>query len=56
MSIPPVNRDELNNTKWRRAIGGAGIGQDAPPAEDPYTLDESELDGYQGRFVIPSGR
>lgn len=51
-----VSTTDLNGVRYARPTGGSGRGENAPPSADPYTLDESTLDGFQGRFVLHKGR
>jgi len=36
--------------------GGSGDGVNDPPASDPWTMDESFLNGFQGTALLESGR
>ncbi|WP_323674337.1 right-handed parallel beta-helix repeat-containing protein [Halorubellus sp. PRR65] len=59
--VAPVDNDSVstrnvNGVRYATPTGGSGRGENAPPSADPYTLDESALEGFQGRFVLHRGR
>lgn len=56
--VPSITTESLVGVSEQivQPTGGSGVGEDSPPASDPWTLDESILDGFQGRVIIPKGR